>query len=192
LEAKSIKFHPKLANLSPFVELTESSSEPKYDINTTQNISTRRSKTLYELREKMSKHTTKYVQLLEGSDDFPLPIHLQSKYQTCYNRALYGIWMSSMLVPDVGTKFSFCRNSSMISKSKIGVANIRLFIFSHVYVPPKQSITLMPYFGSFYSRSDYLNIFKYKHSISMYSICMNGYAYGNFNKKKLLYIDGLP
>jgi hypothetical protein len=82
LEARSTKFHPKLTNMSPSVESMESSSEPKYDINTTQNISTRRSKKLYELREKMSKYTPKSVQLLEGSDDFPLPIHLQSKYQT--------------------------------------------------------------------------------------------------------------
>jgi hypothetical protein len=58
-------------------------SEPKYDIDTTQNITTRRSENLYDLREKMFKHTPKFVQLLEGSDDFPLAIHLQSKFQTC-------------------------------------------------------------------------------------------------------------
>jgi hypothetical protein len=44
LEAKSTNFHPKLTNPSPFVESTKSSSEPKYDINTTQNIYTRISK----------------------------------------------------------------------------------------------------------------------------------------------------
>ena len=58
----------------------ESFSEPKYDINTTQNISTRRSKMLYALREKMSKYTPRLVQLLEGNDEFPLHINLQTKY----------------------------------------------------------------------------------------------------------------
>ena len=43
----------------------------------------------------MSKYTSKAVQLLEGSDGFPLSIHTQSKYQTCYNYALYGAWSSS-------------------------------------------------------------------------------------------------
>ena len=109
-------FHPKLANPSTLVESTKSSSDPKYDINTTQNICTRISKKLYELREKMSKYTPKLVQLLEGSNDFPHPIHMQSKYQTSYNHALYGGWPSYMLVLDVGTEFSFCGNSYMISK----------------------------------------------------------------------------
>ena len=80
LEARSTKFHLQLTNPSPSVESTESSSEPKGDINTTQNIPTRRSKNLYELKAKMSKYTSKSVQLLEGSNDFSLPIHLQSKY----------------------------------------------------------------------------------------------------------------
>jgi len=40
LEAKSAIFCPKLTNLSPSIESIKSSSEPKYDINTTQNIST--------------------------------------------------------------------------------------------------------------------------------------------------------
>jgi hypothetical protein len=138
LEARSTTFHPKFPNLSPSVGSMESSySEPKYDINTTQNITTMRSKKLYELKAKMSKYTPKFVQLLEGSDDLPLPIHLQSKYQTCYNRAFYDAWPSSMLVPDVGTKFSFCGNSYMISKSKVDVANLGLFILSHVFVPSK-------------------------------------------------------
>jgi hypothetical protein len=92
---------------------------------------------LYELRETMSKYTPRSVQLLEGSDDFSLLVHLQSKYQTCYNHALYGAWLSSLPVPNVGTKFSFCGNNYMISKSKIDVANLGLFILSHVFIPPK-------------------------------------------------------
>ena len=80
LEARSTKFHHKLTNSSPSVDSIESSSEPKYHIYTTQNICTRRSKMFYELREKMSKYTPKLVKLLEGIDDLPLHIHLQSKY----------------------------------------------------------------------------------------------------------------
>ena len=38
LEARSTKFHPKLTNLSPSVEPIKSSSEPKYDINTTETF----------------------------------------------------------------------------------------------------------------------------------------------------------
>ena len=58
LEAISTKFHPKLTNQSFSVESAQSSSEPKYDISTMpQKNCTRRSKTLYELREKMSKYT---------------------------------------------------------------------------------------------------------------------------------------
>jgi hypothetical protein len=97
-----------------------------------------------------------------------------------------------MLVPDVGTEFYFCCNISMISKSRIDVANLGLFILSHVFIPLKQSVALMSYCGLLYSRSDYLNIVKYKHIISMYSVCMNGYAYGNFNRKNMLYIDSHP
>jgi hypothetical protein len=97
-----------------------------------------------------------------------------------------------MLVPDVGTKFYFCGNIYMISKSKIDVANIGLFILSHVSVPPKTLVLLMPHYGPIYSRSDYLNIIKHKLSISMYSMCMNGYASGKFNMKNLSYIDGHP
>ena len=115
----------------------------------------------------MSKYTHKLVKLLEGSDDFPLPIHLQSKYRTCYHNILYGAWPSSIPVPDARIKFSFCGNSYMISKSKIDVANFGLFILSHVLIPPKQSIELIPFCGPLYSRFDYLNIVKYKHSISM-------------------------
>jgi hypothetical protein len=78
----------------------------------------------------------------------------------------------------------------MVSKSKIDVANLRLFIFSPVFYPPKQLVALMTFCGPLYSHLDYLNIVKYKHIISMYSMCMNGYASGKFNRKNLLYIDG--
>jgi hypothetical protein len=56
-------FDPKLTNLSPFVDPTESSIEPKYD---TQNISTSGSKKLYVLREKMSQQT---LQLVENQQE---------------------------------------------------------------------------------------------------------------------------
>ena len=168
------------------------SSEPNYDINTTQIISTRTSKTLYELRETISKYTPKLVQLLEGSDEFPLPIHMQSKYKTFYNHTLYGVWSSSMHVPNVRTKFPFFGNSYMIAKSKMDVANLGLFILSHVFVPPKQSMAVTLFCGLVYSYPDYLNIVKLKYNISMYSMCMNGYASGNFNMKDLLYIDAHP
>jgi hypothetical protein len=43
LEAMKTTFHPKLAKSSPSIESTESSySDTKYDINTIQNITTRR------------------------------------------------------------------------------------------------------------------------------------------------------
>jgi hypothetical protein len=106
---------------------------------------------LYELRAIISKYTPNYLQLLEGSDEFPLPIHLQSKYQTCYNPTLYGTWPFSMHVPDVGTDISFCGNNYMIAKSKIDVSNLVFFILSHVSVPPKQSVALIPFFGPLYS-----------------------------------------
>jgi hypothetical protein len=81
LEGGSTTFRHKLVDLPPSIESTKSSYiDPKYDINTTQNITTRRSKKVYERRVKKSKYTPKFVQLLEGSVDFPLPIHLQSKY----------------------------------------------------------------------------------------------------------------
>ena len=57
LEGTSTKFHPKLTNVSPFVESMESSSDTKYNINASQNISTRRSTKLYELRENVQVHT---------------------------------------------------------------------------------------------------------------------------------------
>ena len=80
----------------------------------------------------------------------------------------------------------------MIAKSKIDVANLGLFILSHVLIPPKQSIALIPFCGPIYCRSDHSNIVKYKHSISMYCMCMNGYAYGNFNGKIMLHINDHP
>ena len=93
-------------------------------------------------------------------------------------------------MPDVGTKFSFCGNNYMISKSNIVVAKLYFCILSHVFVPPKQSATLIPFCGPLNSRYDHLNIVKYKHSISICSMCMNGYAFGNISLKNLLYIDG--
>ena len=80
----------------------------------------------------------------------------------------------------------------MIVKSNIDATTLGLFILSHVFVHPKQSIALIPFFGPLHSQSDYLNIVKFKHSTSKYSMCMNGYASRNFNKKNLLYIDGHP
>ena len=80
----------------------------------------------------------------------------------------------------------------MIAKSKIDVANIGLFILSHVFIPPKQLLTLMPFCCPLNRHYDYLNIFKYKHSISMYNMFMNDYSYGNFNRKNLLYFDSSP
>ena len=99
----------------------------------------------------MSKYTPKSVQLLEGSEDFPLPIHLQSKYQTSYNHTLNGGCLSSILVPYVGTEFSFCGNNYMISKFNIDAINLGLFILSHVFLPLKLSVTLMPFCGPLYS-----------------------------------------
>ena len=95
-------------------------------------------------------------------------------------------------MPDVGTEFSFCGNRFMIAKSNIDVANLGLFILSHVLVPPKQSVALTSFYFPIYFQSDYLNIVKYKHRISMYSMCMNGYVSGNFIRNNLLYIDGRP
>ena len=74
----------------------------------------------------------------------------------------------------------------MIAKSNSDVVNLGLFIHSHVLVPPKQSVSLIPPFGPIYYRFDYFNIVKYKHRISKYSMCMNGYVSGNLNRKNLL------
>jgi hypothetical protein len=93
---------------------------------------------LYELRKKKSKYTPRFDRLLKGSNDFTLLVHLQSKYQTHYNHALYGAWPSSVPVLDVVEQLSFCGNNYMIVKSKINVENLGLFILSHVFVPPKQ------------------------------------------------------
>ena len=76
-----------------------------------------RSKKLYELIAIMSKYRTRLVKLLEGSDDFSLPINMQSKFRTYYNIDFYGAWPSYMPIPDVETKFSFCGNSCMIAWS---------------------------------------------------------------------------
>jgi len=89
LEVKSTMFHSKFTNLSPSIELTKNSSKPKYDIDTTQNISTRIFKKLYTMRPKLSKYTPRLVQLLDDSDDFSPLVHMQGKYQTCYNCTLY-------------------------------------------------------------------------------------------------------
>ena len=50
----------------------------------------------------------------------------------------------------------------------------------------------MQFFSPIYCRYAYLNIVKYTHIISMYSMCMNDFVYGKFNKKNLIYIDGHP
>ena len=92
----------------------------------------------------------------------------------------------------LGTKFSFCGNNYMISKSKKNVANIGLFILSYVSIPPKQSVSVMPFCGPLYDQSNYPNIVKYKQSISMYSMFMNNYASRKFSRYNLLYIDGHP
>ena len=96
--------------------------------------------------------------MLEGSDEFPLPIHLKSKYQTSYNGTFYGGWSSSMHVPDVGTEFFFCSNNYVIDKSNKDASNLGFFILSHVFFPPKQSVALITFCGPPYSRSNYLNI----------------------------------
>jgi hypothetical protein len=80
----------------------------------------------------------------------------------------------------------------MIPKSKIYVENLGFFMLSHVTILPKQSTVPCVIFFSLYNQFDYLNILKYKHNISMYSMCMNGYVLGNFNRKKRLLIDGHP
>ena len=133
----------------------------------------------------MSNYTPRSVKLLEGSDKFSLPVHLEIKYQT-YKRTLYGTWPSSPPVPDVGTEFSFCGNNFMISKSKINDANLGLFILSHVIVPLKKSVSLMLVCGLSIVDLITLNIVKCKHRIFMYSMCMNGYDSRKFNMKDML------
>ena len=95
-----------------------------------------------------------------------------------------------MYVLNVGTKFPFCSNIYMITKSKIDAKNLGLFILSHVFINPKQLVAFILFCGPFYSQSNYLIIVKFKYSISMYSMWMNIYAYENFTKKILLYSDG--
>lgn len=90
---------------------------------------------------------------------------------------MYGTWASSLPMPDVGTKFSFCGNNYIISKFKIDLTNFGLFTISHVLVPPKKSIEIMLFCGPRCSQSpNYLNIVPYKHNILLYNICMHGYA----------------
>jgi hypothetical protein len=105
---------------------------------------------------------------------------------------LFGTFLSFPPVPNVGIGFSFCDNNYMISKSKIDVAKLGLLILSDVFIPPKESTTLMPFCGPLYSQFDYLNIVKYKHIISMYSMYMNDYDSKNLNMTNLLYINSHP
>ena len=85
----------------------------------------------------MSKYKQRFVQLLEGSDNFSLHMYFQIKYQTCCNCVLYGAWSSCLPVPHVGTELSFYGNNFMIDKSKINDVSLGLFILSHVLVPHK-------------------------------------------------------
>ena len=57
LEAKTTMSHSKLTNPSAYLQSTEIFSDPKYDMNATQSIITRRSKKLHELRENVQVHT---------------------------------------------------------------------------------------------------------------------------------------
>ena len=54
LESKTTAFRPKLTNPSALVQSIESSSDIKSNTNASQNISTRRSIKLHDLRENMS------------------------------------------------------------------------------------------------------------------------------------------
>ena len=92
----------------------------------------------------MSTYTPRSIQLFEGSEDFSLCVHLQSKYQTYYNHILYGDWPSSLYML-VRNEYSFCGNDYIIANSKIDATNIKSLIISHVFVPPKQSITRMSF-----------------------------------------------
>ena len=114
--------------------------------------------------------------MLKGSNDLSLLVNLQTKYQTFYNRTLYGAWSSSLPVPDVGNEFSFFGNSFIIVEFKIDFAKLGLFMLSHVLIPPKQAVVLLPFCGPLYCWSDYLNIIKYNRNISMYNTRMNNYA----------------
>ena len=78
----------------------------------------------------------------------------------------------------------------MIVKNNIDAANIGLFILSYVLISPKQLVSLMAFCDPIYCWSGYLNTVKYKHNVSMYSMCMNGRVYGDFKRKNMLYIDG--
>ena len=100
------------------------------------------------------KYRQRSIELLEGNNiDFSLPIHMQIKHQTSYNCIVYGIWSSSLLIPNVGTEFSCCGKNYMITKSKIDAANIGLFFVSHVFFLPTQSVELIPFCGHIYCHS---------------------------------------
>ena len=64
LEAKTTMSHHTLTNPSDYVHSIEILCDPKYDLNFMQPISTRRSKNLHELREKISKYTPMSIHLL--------------------------------------------------------------------------------------------------------------------------------
>ena len=115
-------------------------------------------------------------------------VHIKLITTTLYMVLGRLLYLCLMLEPN----HPFCGNHFMISKSNIDAANLGLFILSHVPVPPKHSIKLMSFCGPIYCHSNYLNIVKYKHNISMYSMRMNGYASRKFNRNNMLYIDGRP
>jgi hypothetical protein len=69
-----------LTKLFSYVGATKSSSDPKYDIDTTQNISSSRSKKLYEVRTTISKYTPRSFQLLESSRDWATKSFSDPKY----------------------------------------------------------------------------------------------------------------
>jgi hypothetical protein len=101
---------------------------------------------------------------------------------------IFMLYMALFLVVfNVGLSSLFFGNNYMIAKFKIDISNLIMLILSHVFVPQKKNNTYV-ILWSFYSFNVYLNIVKYKNIISMYSMCMNGYASRNFNKKNLLYI----
>jgi len=141
------------------------------------------------MRETIFTYTKRLIRLLEGRNDFSLLVHLKCTYQTCYNHVFHGVFLSSLPIPNVGNEFSFCGNTYVISKSKINVSNLRFLVLSHVFVPWKWLVTLIPFFVPLYNRYDYLNILKYKHSISIHKMCKNGYSSKKIIRKTLLFIN---
>jgi hypothetical protein len=63
------------------------------------------------------------------------------------------------IFPMLGLHFFFF-NNYMISMFKIDVTNIRLFVFAHVFIAPKQLVSLMLFLVALYSFFDYLHIVK--------------------------------